>query len=150
MNEETIIQNGKVKLRIRVPESLKVKVLEDRHGSRVNGHRGVQKTMELNGYDLYFGGQRMDVSHRVQNCAHCCLNSFHRPEKHATMIRWHSLRRFPIVAIDILEASSSFGIKTTKAAAIGNLLSRFIWAASIKYEPARTVGKVILDEYALR
>ena len=95
-------------------------------------------------------GMKQDVTRRVRNCLQCSLGRLSAPGKQARMMTWHPLRRFQIVAIDILEVSTSDGKANGKVAVIGDLFSRFVWACPIRNEKTEEIARVILDEWVLR
>lgn len=145
-----LCKTKKNETQIIIPRSLIDNVLQYAHGSKVCGHRGVHKTLSWIKKRFFWKGINRDVSHYVRKCLHCSLGRLSAPHKQGRMKTWHPLRRFQFVAIDVLEVSTSTGDGMKKAAVIGDMFSRFVWAVPIPDETAKTVAKVLLDEWILR
>lgn len=86
----------------------------------------------------------------VRSCAHCELQKLARPGKQGRMKKWHPLRRFQVVAVDIVEISARASSGNGKVQVMGDLFSRYVWAVRRKNEKAVTVAKAILDDWMLR
>jgi len=137
-------------MRIIVPKLLIPQVLDYAHGARPNGHQGVWKTMQWVEKRFWWKGWRNDVSERVRKCVNCSIHRLGKPGVQGNMKKWHPLRRFQVVAVDVLEVSTSNMRGTTKAVVMGDLFTRFVWATAVKDERAETISQVLLDEWILR
>ena len=138
------------RLRIVIPRVMVDQVLEYAHGAKPNGHRGVWKTLSWIKQRFWWKGCAKDVSHRVRKCVHCSLHRLGSPGRQGRMMTWHPLRRFQVVAIDVMEVSPKSRNGCIKVEVMGDLFTRYVWACAVKDEKAETLAKVILDEWVLR
>ena len=91
-----------------------------------------------------------NVSKRIRSCVHCSVHKLGRPGRQGKMLTWHPLRRFQVVAVDVLQVSTSSGNNCQKVAVIGDLFTRFVWACVVPDESAKELARVILDDWILR
>jgi hypothetical protein len=66
------------------------------------------------------------------------------------MIVYHPIRRFEMVAIDVMQMSPKSNLGNTKMVVIGDTFSRYAWAFPVPDEKLGTIAKVLLDGWILR
>ena len=114
------------RLRIVIPRVMVDQFLEYAHGAKPNGHRGVWKTLSWIKQRFWWKGCAKDVSHSVRKCVHCSLHRLGRPGRQGRMMTWHPLRRFQVVAIDVMEVSPKSRNGCIKVAVMGDLFIRYV------------------------
>jgi hypothetical protein len=73
------------------------------------------------------------------------LGRLRRPGVEARMVRYHSSRRFQMMALNVLEMSPATKRGNRKVLVIGDMLSRYVVAVPISDESADTVARVFFD-----
>ena len=141
------VQNRKPKTIL--PRTLKKPVLQFYHGSKVHGHSGIAKSSITVNERFWWENWKRDVRQWVLNCPHCAVQRLHRPTRQGLLRFWHPERKFQCVALDIMEVPPSSREGFKKIFVIGDLSSRYIWAVSIKTKTAKTISKVIMEEWVL-
>ena len=136
--------------RVLVPTTLQPEILKWVHGSKVHGHFGVATSAGILKQRFWWPRWKKNLREYIGNCVNCNVQNLKRPGRQGKMKMWHPLRRFQVVAVDILEISPSSKNGNNKVVVIGDLFSRLVYAKPVKDEKASTVAKVILDEWFLR
>jgi hypothetical protein len=93
----------------------------------------------------YWPGWASDVRKAVSECLACELGRLRRPGVEARMVRYHSSRRFQMMALNVLEMSPATKRGNRKVLVIGDMLSRYVVAVPISDESADTVARVFFD-----
>ena len=73
--------------RVWIPKdpSLKKLIMESEHDSKVAGHMGMDKTVEIVGRNFYWPGMAEEISDFVRSCDDCQRNKASRHKRHGTL-----------------------------------------------------------------
>jgi len=151
MDEDDMLckMDGK-RIRVVVPTLLREDVLRYFHGSKACGHYGVARTSYRIKERFWWPTWKSDVTAHVKKCVNCSVQNLSRPGKQGKMKMWHPVRRFQVMAVDVLEVSPRSRDGNIKVLVMGDLFTRYVWAVPIRDEKAPTVALVILNEWMLR
>ena len=138
------------KPKIIVPKSLTNAILKYDHGFKIHGHTGVGKTSVRLIQNVRWKNCKSDVRKWVVKCPRCAVERMNLPGRQGLMRFWNPSRRFECIAVDVMEVSPASKNGYKKIVVIGDLFTRYFWAAPIKNETAPTLARVILDEWGLR
>ena len=137
-------------IKIAVPSSLKEQVLSWAHGSKAIGHYGVRRTLLKIQRRFRWPNMKRDVSNKIAQCLSCDVIKAYRPRRQGRMQKYHPLRRWQIVAVDVLTISTESEEGHKKVLVMGDCFTRYMVAAPIKDETAPTLAANILSEWILR
>ena len=133
-----------------VPAALRGPVLAYFHGSKACGHYGIGRTSCRIHQRFWWPGWRADVADYIRRCVFCAAAKIGKPGRQGRMKVYHPMRRWQIVAVDVLEISPPSDRGNTKVLVVGDTFTRYVWACPMKDERADTVAQLLLDEWILR
>ena len=99
---------------------------------------------------FWWDNWKSDIRQRVLKCPHCAIQRLQRPDKQRLLRFSHPDRRFQCVTLDIMQVSPTSKEGNKKVIVMGDLFSRYVWVVPVKYESAKTIAGVILQEWILR
>ena len=85
IDEDSRLLLWKEKIAIPNDDSIKLKILNQRHDSPLAGHPGQEKTIKLVGRDYYWPNMAKYIRDYVSSCFQCCKNKNKHHKKHGQL-----------------------------------------------------------------
>jgi hypothetical protein len=143
-------KRGQEDIQLVVPKSMREKVMESEHDSKMAGHMGVFKTAERIAKKYWWPGMRADVGEWIKTCTVCQQCRKGRDEKKGLLKPIEAYLPFELMGMDILVDLKTTANGNKHIVVITDYYTKWPEAFAVPDHKAETLAKIIVTKIMSR
>lgn len=134
-----------------VPTSLRVKVMEEYHDSKVGGHLGINATLDNLRPHYWWPGMKKNVTRHINGCEYCQRTKVPRRVKLPLVPTVHTLPYerlvpFQVVAVDIINFDKESLGRVKNVLVAVDVLTKFVVTKAVRKQTSTAMVKFLFED----